>query len=141
MTALLHLLLALGLVRLLAAQAILLTPATVVSMFVGVLVPALVALVAREHLPVRAKAILTLVLTTTSAVVASVVSWPTNSSGWWHLAYTWLMTVISAVGSLVASWVPQSPPANVVAAIHRATDPHFGLGPLPVEPVKDDGPG
>lgn len=103
-------------------------PATVVTMVVGTLIPAAIALITRASLPSKAKTILTLFLTAVSGVVATIITWPTGGSGWWHLVLNVLMTFATAASADPSLWRGQVKAGTYIATIHSDTDKHFGIG-------------
>jgi hypothetical protein len=110
-----------------AAAAVLVTTSTVITMIVGTLIPAVIAVVTRASLPARAKTVLSLLLVSVSGVVASIVSWPTAGAGWWHLVLNVLMTFATAAAADPSLWGRPVAPSYVVG-IHRRTDRYFGIG-------------
>lgn len=101
------------------------TPSTLITMVVGLLIPALVALVTKESLPARAKVLIVLLLTTASGVLSGIESAPPSSlSGWEHVVLNILMTYVSAAAATVAPWIPGS---TFVEHIERLTS-DFGIG-------------
>ena len=109
---------------LLLAIALTLSVGTVVTMLVGLAVPALIAAITRASLPAKGKVLLTLLLTTISAAVTSVITWPTTSNGWWQLVANILFTFLAAASADVAGWIP----TGASKRIHADTDKHFGIG-------------
>lgn len=104
------------------------TITTIVSMVIGVGIPALSAFITRETLPPKFKALVVLFLSTVIGVVSSLINeLPTTANGWWHLVLTVLMTYAVAAASEVQGWIP----LGAVRWIHRKTDKAFGLGPKP----------
>jgi hypothetical protein len=94
-------------------------------MCVGLGIPLLVALLTREHLGGPWKALIALLLTTVSGVVASQIgAAPPTLAGWGHIALEVLMTYLSAAVSYLATWKP----TGVTAAIESRTA-NFGIGP------------
>jgi uncharacterized membrane protein len=106
---------------------VLLTGSTVVTMIVGLAIPALLALVTRASIPARAKVLVTLALTAISGVVASVVTWPSSGSGWLHLLLNVILTFVAAAAA-DPTLFRRSATASYIADIHNATDRHFGVG-------------
>jgi hypothetical protein len=102
------------------------TVSTIVSMVIGVGIPALAAFITREGLPPRLKILVLLFLSTATGVVSAVITeLPTTSAGWWHLVLTVLMTYATAAVSQVQAWVP----SGATKAIHRSSDRFIGFGP------------
>jgi hypothetical protein len=98
-------------------------------MLVGILIPALVAVVTRQTLPAWFKEAALLLLSTASGIVsAAVTNPPTNLSGWEHVALNILITFAMAEASDLA----QSK-AGTTATLHRLTDRRFGIGPPPAD--------
>lgn len=105
----------------------LVTTSTVVTMIVGTLIPAALALLTRASVPAKAKTIVTLLLTAASGVVASIVTWPSGSAGWWHLVLNVLLTFAAAAAADPSLWGPVKA-KTYVASLHTGTDRHFGIG-------------
>lgn len=104
----------------------LVTTATVITMIVGTVIPAVLAFVTRATLPAKIKTVLTLFLVAVSGVVATIVTWPTNSAGWWHLVLNVLMTFATTAAADPSLFGPLRS-GTYVARIHNDTDKHFGL--------------
>lgn len=101
------------------------TLSTLLSLLVGLGIPALVAFITRESLPEKVKALILLFLSTASGLISALVTNPpTGWSTWEHILLNIVLTYVAAAASLVATWVPIG--AN--KAIHAATDKHFGIG-------------
>ena len=106
------------------------TVSTFVSMLVGLGIPALVALITREALPAKVKALLLLLLSTATGILSGLVTNPPQSwSTWEHVLLNIVLTYVAAAASLIAGWIPTG--AN--KAIERATD-RIGFGPRSAQP-------
>jgi hypothetical protein len=94
-------------------------------MLLGLVFPALIALVTKESLPPHTKVLILLLLTTISGVLSSLLgSVPTTLAGWEHVALNILMTFLAAAAADVAGWKP----SGATKAIIRHTS-GFGIGP------------
>ncbi len=103
------------------------TTSTIVTMIVGTLIPAAIAFVTRASLPAKVKTGLSLLLVALSGVVATVVTWPTTSSGWWHLVLNVLMTFATAAAADPSLW-GKPVTSSYVVTLHARTDRRFGIG-------------
>jgi len=102
------------------------TISTIVSMAIGIGIPALAAVITKAGLSPKLKVLVLLFLSTVVGVVSAVIAeLPTTANGWWHLLLTVLMTYATAAVSQVQGWIP----SGATKAIHRATDPYIGIGP------------
>jgi hypothetical protein len=98
---------------------------TVVTMLIGLGIPALIAFVTKESLNAHAKVLLLLFLTTVSgALTAAVGNLPPDLNAWEHVAFNIFITFAAAGIADVSGWTP----SGAKAAIHRASS-SFGLGP------------
>lgn len=104
------------------------TTATAVTLIVGTLIPAAVALVTRASIPAKAKTVVTLLLTAISGVVATIVSWPSSGSGWWQLVINVLLTFATAASADPSLWRGQVKADTYIAALHTKSDKYFGAG-------------
>jgi hypothetical protein len=96
-----------------------------ITALVGLVIPALVALVTKEALPTKVKALLLLLFSTASGVVAGLAATPPHSwTEWQAVLVSILVTFVSAAASDVAAWRP----TGGTAAVTRATE-RFGFGP------------
>lgn len=113
------------------------TLSTIITMLVGLGLPALIALVTKEALPDHLKVLILLALSTASGVVSSLAgSVPSTLSGWGHIALNILMTFLAGAAADVAAWKP-SGALHAIAA--RTAD--FGIGPSPGGGTVAAGPG
>jgi predicted membrane-bound spermidine synthase len=109
------------------AAVVLVTTSTVITMVVGTLIPAAIALVTRATVSAKVKTIVTLALTAISGAVATIVTWPSTSSGWTQLVLNILMTFATAASADPSLW-GKSATVSYLAGIHKRTDRHFGIG-------------
>jgi hypothetical protein len=101
------------------------TGGAIIAMLVGLVIPALVALVTREGLPTWIKeAILLLLSTATGILTALVTNPPATLSDWEHVALNIIVAFLCAEGSQFAQTK-----LTTLKMIHRATDRFVGWGP------------
>lgn len=104
----------------------------IVTMIVGVLIPPLVSFVTREALPTPIKEGILLLLSTAAGVISGLATSPPGTlSQWEHVVLNILVTFVTAEAAHYAGHK-----SGTLAAIHRATDPHVGIGPKPAEQPK-----
>lgn len=101
---------------------------TIVTMFIGTMIPLIIALITKQRLNAKFKVLLTLFFTTISGVLTSLLgAYPTSLTGWEHVLLNVLMTYLAAAGADVAGWIP----SGAKKVVETAT-PEFGIGPKPV---------
>jgi hypothetical protein len=100
------------------------TTSTIIAMLVGLGIPAVVALVTKETLPLHLKALLTLFLTTAAGVLSGIASSPpSNLSEWEHVVVNIVLAYMSAAAATIGTWAP----TGLLIRISRATQ-RFGIG-------------
>lgn len=103
------------------------TTSTILTMFVGLVLPALIALITKETIPDHIKVLFLLLLSTASGVLSSLVGAVPRSLGeWGHVALNILMTYVASAAADIAGWKP----SGATKAISRATA-NIGIGPAP----------
>jgi hypothetical protein len=94
-------------------------------MLVGLVLPAVIALVTRESLPDHVKVLMLVFLSTVSGVVSSLLgAVPTTFNAWEHVLLNILMTFLSGAAADIAAWRPSGATKRISGATER-----FGLGP------------
>jgi hypothetical protein len=105
---------------------------TLITMIVGLVIPALVVLVTKESMPPRVRALLTLFLTTTAGVLTGLASSPPSTlSQWEHVAVNIVLTWVAAAAAEVAGT------HGGASSLHAWLDRRFGkhgVGPSPTPP-------
>lgn len=103
--------------------------ALIITALVGLIIPALVALVTKETLPAWAKSLLLLLLSTAAGILAGVTGSPPQSwTEWKTVLVAILVTFVSAAASQFAVWQPSTGAlAHLRAFIDRKTG-HVGIG-------------
>lgn len=104
--------------------------ALLITALVGLVIPALVALVTKETLQAWAKSLILLLLSTASGILAGVAGNPPHSwTEWKTIIVAILVTFVSAAASQVAVWAPKTGAfAHLRALIDRKTGT-IGIGP------------
>lgn len=103
------------------------TTATVITMIVGTVIPAALAVITRASIPAKAKTVVTLLLTAISGAVATIVTWPSTGNGWLQLVLNVLLTFATAASADPSLWGKVTA-TTYIAGIHNKTDRHFGIG-------------
>jgi hypothetical protein len=103
--------------------------ALLITALVGLVIPALVALVTKESLPPWAKALILLLLSTASGVLSGVVgSPPATWAQWQAVLVAIVVTFVTAAASQYAVWAPDTGAfAHLRAFIDRRTG-SVGIG-------------
>jgi hypothetical protein len=100
---------------------------TLVSLLVGMVLPALTAVVTKEHLPAWIKQAVLLLLATVTGVLTSLIgAVPTTVSGWLAVLTNIALTFVAALAAQFGLWEH----TGAGPAITRATA-RFGIGPKP----------
>lgn len=101
------------------------TLSTLITMLIGVGIPAIIALITKQRLNAKVKVLLTLFFTTVSGVLTSLLGAVPNSlTAWEHVLLNILMTYLAAAAADVAGWIP----TGAKKAIEDGTR-DFGIGP------------
>lgn len=103
---------------------------TLISLLVGTGLPLLTAVITKETLNPKLKALVLILLASITGVLTSILgSLPTSLSGWEHVLLNILAAFIAAAAADFKAWDP----FGTVVSIHKATS-KFGLGP-PAPPL------